>query len=165
MVRRTIGLVFLAALASGAMAGGELPRGRVVERVVCAGNESQSYALYLPAAYSPKRAWPILYCLDPGARGRVPVELFAEAAEQAGWIVAGSNNSHNGPTAPAIEAIGWLVRGTHERLAVDDSQVYVAGFRRQQTLPDGFPLQSVGVKTSPVVGDFNRHAARLTNRS
>ena len=128
MVRRTIGLVFLAALASGAMAGGELPRGRVVERVVCAGNESQSYALYLPAAYSPKRAWPILYCLDPGARGRVPVELFAEAAEQAGWIVAGSNNSHNGPTAPAIEAIGWLVRGTHERLAVDDSQVYVAGF-------------------------------------
>jgi dienelactone hydrolase len=120
-------LVFFVALASGAIPVEDLPKGRVVERVVCAGDQSQSYALYLPAAYSPKRAWPILYCLDPGARGSVPVELFAEAAEQAGWIVAGSNNSRNGPLARSIEDIGWLVRDTHARFSIDGSRVYAAG--------------------------------------
>src|SRR5947199_4446716 len=84
-------------LTVSALANEEIPRGRVVERVVCSGDKSQSYALYLPASYSAERAWPILYCLDPGARGRVPVERFHEAAERAGFIVAGSNNSRNGP--------------------------------------------------------------------
>jgi predicted esterase len=100
----------------------------VVERVVCSGDKSQSYALYLPAAYSRKHSWPILYCLDPVARGRVPVERFQKAAEQAGFIVAGSNNSRNGSLDVAREAIRWLLTDTHERLAIDDSRTYAAGF-------------------------------------
>ena len=39
------------------------------------------------------------------------------------------------------------------------------GFRRQQTLFDGFPLERGGVEPAPVVGDLNRHAARLMKRS
>jgi predicted esterase len=115
-------------LAGIALADDEIPKGRVVERVFCSGDNSQSYALYLPAAYSREHAWPILYCLDPVARGRVPVERFQKAAEQAGFIVAGSNNSRNGALDVAREAIRWLLADTQERFAIDDSRMYVAGF-------------------------------------
>jgi dienelactone hydrolase len=118
------GLLFVAC----GFAAEELPRGQVVDRVTARDNDRQSYALYLPSNYTPDRTWPILYCLDPGARGRVPVERFAAAAEKAGFIVAGSNNSRNGPLAPVQEAIRWLVTDTHARLAIDDSRVYTAGF-------------------------------------
>ena len=122
------GSLCAAALAAIALADDEIPKGRVVDRVVCSGDQSQSYALYLPAAYSREHAWPILYCLDPGARGRVPVERFQQAAERAGFIVAGSNNSRNGSVDVAREAIRWLLADTHERFAIDDSRTYAAGF-------------------------------------
>src|SRR5262245_13386449 len=58
----------------------DLPLGKVVERVVCLKDASQSYALYLPPNYAPDRQWPILYAFDPGARGVRPVERFKDAA-------------------------------------------------------------------------------------
>src|SRR5205085_8244542 len=69
----------------------------------------------------------ILYCLDPGARGRVPVERFAAAAEKYGYVVAGSNNSRNGPYQPIIEAVEAMVIDTHVRFTVDDRRLYAAG--------------------------------------
>ncbi len=106
----------------------DLPRGAVIPSVVCRSNPQQSYALYLPSRYGPGQRWPILFCLDPGARGRVPVERFAEAAERKGVIVAGSNNSRNGPIEPVQEAIEAMVADTHSRFSLDDSKAYVAGF-------------------------------------
>jgi predicted esterase len=121
-------LALLAALGSGIAPGEDLPRGQVIERVVCSDNARQSYALYLPRDYTSKRSWPILYCLDPGARGGLAVERFARAAGQAGWIVAGSNVSRNGAVEASREAIQWLVRDTHARFQIDDSRVFAAGF-------------------------------------
>jgi predicted esterase len=121
-------LACLAALGTCAIAAEVLPRGQVIDRVVCSGEERQSYALYVPAQYAPERTWPILYCLDPDARGRIPVERFAEAARRAGWIVVGSNNSRNGPLDIAREAIRWMIQDTHQRFSIDDSQIYAAGF-------------------------------------
>jgi len=121
-------IVCLAALGACAFGTEPLPKGQVIERVVCAGEEQQSYALYLPPQYEPERTWPILYCLDPGAHGRIPVERFAEAAGRAGWIVVGSNNSRNGPIEIAREAIRWMLDDTHQRFSIDDSRIYTAGF-------------------------------------
>ena len=75
----------------------ELPRGRLIEAVVCAKEPQQSYALYVPSNYEAGRRWPVVFCFDPGARGRAPVERLQAAAEKFGWLVAGSNNSRNGP--------------------------------------------------------------------
>jgi hypothetical protein len=66
-----------------------IPPGQIVEKVVCARDANQSYALYLPANYVGTRRWPVLYAFDPGARGRVPVERFKEAAES----LAGSSSA------------------------------------------------------------------------
>ena len=115
-------------LAGAVMPAQVLPRGEVVDRVTVTGNDRQSYALYLPSQYTAERTWPVLFCLDPGARGRLPVERFAKAAEKAGWVVAGSNNSRNGPMEPVHEAIRAMLTDTHARFSIDDSRVYAAGF-------------------------------------
>src|SRR5437868_2207402 len=102
--------------------------GKVVDRIACAADNNQTYALYLPSAYTPDKRWPILYAFDPGARGLVPVERFKEAAEKYGYILAGSNNSRNGPWTPTLAAIRALWDDTHARFSIDEARVYAAGF-------------------------------------
>jgi len=106
----------------------KLPAGQVIESVRSLENPSQSYALYLPSAYSPDRAWPLLMAFDPSAEGATPVKLFRGAAEKYGYIVVGSNNSKNGPTRLFAEAFDALWRDVHTRFRVDDRRIYAAGF-------------------------------------
>src|SRR5689334_804285 len=87
---------FAVALVTAAMAAADLPTGRIIDSVTCAAEPSQSYALFVPANYTASRAWPVIFAFDPGGRGRNPVERYQAAAEQYGFIVAGSNNSRNG---------------------------------------------------------------------
>lgn len=117
----------------------ELPRGQVVERVAARRDASQTYALYLPSYYTPARRWPILYCFDPGARGALPVKLFSEAAERFGWVVAGSNNSRNGPLKASLDAAAAMIEDAEARLSLDRGRLYAAGFSggaRQAVLLD-----------------------------
>ncbi len=101
--------------------------GRIVDKVICREDAGQSYALYLPSGYSPAKEWPILYCLDPGARGRIPVELFAEGAEECGYIVVGSNNSRNGPFEICKTAVEAIWKDTHTRFSISTKRVFGAG--------------------------------------
>jgi predicted esterase len=105
-----------------------IPKGQIVEKVEALNDRSQSYALYLPSNYTPDRKWPVLYAFDPGARGRVPVERFKEAAEKYGWIVVGSNNSRNGPWALSVNAWNAIQTDTRQRFAIDDQRMYATGF-------------------------------------
>jgi len=104
----------------------ELPKGTVVEKVVCQAHPGESYALFLPSNYSADKRWPILYAFDPGARGKVPVTLFKDAAERYGYIVVGSNNSRNSEPAGAI--INNLLLDTQARFSIDERRVYATGF-------------------------------------
>ncbi len=120
-----VGMVFLGA---SWLAAQNAPPVRNIRQVEVPHHQGQSYWMFAPANYTADRAWPVLYCLDPAARGRVPVERFAAAAEKAGFLVAGSDNSRNGPMPPVHEAINLMVNDTHERYSIDDSRAYVAGF-------------------------------------
>jgi tetratricopeptide (TPR) repeat protein len=106
----------------------EIPKGEIVETVRCDADRGQTYALYLPTNYDPARTWPILYCFDPAARGRIPVERFQAAAEKYGFIVVGSNTSRNGPWSENIVAINALLKDSLARCAVDRRRLYAAGF-------------------------------------
>ena len=118
----------LAAAPAAARTEAPLPLGRVVERVACAADASQSYALYLPSGYTPERRWPILYAFDPRERGELPVELVRATAEELGWIVASTHNfrSDEPTTAGAVAAMKALWEDTHARLAIDPRRVYAA---------------------------------------
>jgi dienelactone hydrolase len=105
-----------------------LQPGAVLLKVVSGAQPEQSYALYLPSHYTREKHWPIVYAFDPGARGSMPVELMKDAAERYGYIVAGSNNSHNGAWKPEADAAQAMFQDTHARFAIDNNRVYFAGF-------------------------------------
>jgi len=128
-VRLSVMFVLLAHLTAHASTQTDsIPKGQIVERIAALEDSSQSYALYLPSNYTPDRKWPVLYAFDPGARGRVPVERFKEAAEKYGWIVLGSNNSRNGPMKVVVNAWNAMQTDAHQRFVIDDERMYATGF-------------------------------------
>lgn len=106
----------------------DFARGQIIEKVVCKSDATQSYALYLPSAYTPSKKWPVIYCFDPMARGAFPLTRFKDAAEKYGYIIVGSNNSRNGPDVPLSNIVRAWFHDTSTRLAIDEQRVYTAGF-------------------------------------
>jgi dienelactone hydrolase len=106
----------------------ELPRGTVIEHVTCRADSQQSYALYVPSSYRADRPAPVVYAFDAMAKGVTPVRRFADAAERLGFVVAGSNNSKNGPVPASEVALNAMVADVRSRLATDPRRVYFTGF-------------------------------------
>ena len=131
-------------LAGAAAAAAELPAGQIVDRVACAADPSQSYALFVPADYTPSRVWPVIFAFDPGGRGRIPVERYQAAAERYGYIVVGSNNSRNGSTETP-EILAAMTTDVAERLAVDPRRVYLAGMSGGARVALGIALASKNI--------------------
>lgn len=105
------------------------PRGKVVAKVACTGNPGETYALYLPSGYTPDRAWPVLYILDPRARGALAAEKFRAGAEKHGYVLASSNSSLSDTSLdPNVKAMRAMWADTHGRFRIDDRRVYAAGF-------------------------------------
>jgi len=114
-------------------------RGKIIEKVICRESADQSYALYLPANLPPTARRPVLYLLDPGARGSVAVEKYRPAAEQLGWILAASNNSRNGPWEPNLKAVRTMWLDSIARLPIDQARVYAGGFSGGARVASLFP--------------------------
>lgn len=112
----------------GANGEDEIQKGIVISTVPTKADSTQTYALFLPAAYSSGSKRPVPLCFDPGARGYLPIECFREAADKYGYIVAGSNNSRNGPMAPSQTAAQAVLYDIAERFSVDEKRVYMTGF-------------------------------------
>lgn len=102
-------------------------RGKLVEHISCPADPSQTYTLYLPSAYDPTRKWPLLLVFDPGGRAARAAEVFRDAAERFGWIVAASENSRNGPWEPTLRAINAMWPALMTGYAVDQRRIYAAG--------------------------------------
>jgi hypothetical protein len=105
----------------------DLPRGQVIGEVECQDAPSQHYALYLPSNYTPSRQWPVILAFDAAARGRDGVERYQAAAERYGYIVAGSNNSRNGPWELGLDAAQAITLDLKKRFPVDARRLYTAG--------------------------------------
>jgi pimeloyl-ACP methyl ester carboxylesterase len=120
-------MLLLGLAPAGFGAAEELPRGAPVDKVVCAADAAQSYALYLPAAYNCDRRWPIIYIFEPGARGPLAIGVFRAAAEKYGYIIVCSNNSQNGPWEPVNRALQAVWTDTQQRFCIDNERVYSAG--------------------------------------
>ena len=136
----TIAVIWLLAAGTPAFAQ-DLLAGQIIDRVTCDADPSQSYALFVPADYTPSRLWPVIFAFDPGGRGRTPVERYQAAAERHGYIVVGSNNSRNGSTEiPKILAA--MTNDVAARLAVDPRRVYLAGMSGGARVALGIALAS-----------------------
>jgi len=128
MRRVAASLLALAAPALAAAGAEGFPRGELVDPIACAAAPGQSYALYLPALFSPDRPWPAVVVLDPRGRGKLAAELFRPGAERWGYVVVSSNNTlSDGPSHPNLEALKALAAEL-PRHAVDPRRVVLAGF-------------------------------------
>jgi len=88
-----------------------------------------SFALYLPAGYSVRSNWPVIFIFDAQARGKLPLELYKDLAEKYGYILIGSNNSKNRTDwAVNKEEIRKLMSDAFGRFAIDQQRVYTMGF-------------------------------------
>jgi hypothetical protein len=119
--------VFMAMIVSGTAFAQELPLGEIVDDVQCLNDASQRYALYLPSYFNRSREWPVILAFDGGGGGRQGVERYHAAAEKYGYVVAGSNNSRNGPWNVGLDAAAAMTRDIKRRLPVDPKRMYTAG--------------------------------------
>ena len=117
----------LAMIVSTAASAQELPRGEIVDDVQCQRDASQRYALYLPSYFDASRAWPVILTFDGSGRGREGVERYRAAAEKYGYVVAGSNNSRNGPWNVGLDAAAAMTADIKGRFPIDSRRVYTAG--------------------------------------
>ena len=106
-----------------------LSRSVILPKINCKADSSVSYALYIPGAYSPEKAFPVIFFFDSHASGALPLEKYKELAEKYGYILAGSNNSKNGmqweQNRPQIQA---FMNDVKERLNADSKRIYTWGF-------------------------------------
>jgi poly(3-hydroxybutyrate) depolymerase len=117
----------LALLAAATGSAQDLPRGQIIDDVACHDNAAQRYSLYLPSNFTTDRTWPVILAFDAGGRGRRGVERYQAGAERYGYIVAGSNNSRNGPWQPSLEAARAMAADLTGRFPVDPKRIYTAG--------------------------------------
>lgn len=132
-VSRAFALLVVLLLALATPAGAQAPAfapGRTTERVVARFDTTQSYAVYVPSAYTGERTWPVLVVMDPRGRALGGIDLFREPAERHGWIVFSSYRTLSDADSAfdvnkrALEAI---LRDA-EQLRVDPRRLYLAGF-------------------------------------
>jgi predicted esterase len=144
--RRDIALLTLAlGLCSTVARAQVLQRGIVIDRVECADDTAQTYALYLPSGYAPDRTWSLLLAFHPAARGRLMVEKYQAAAEQYGYIIAASNNSRNGPYAVSMAAAQAMMTDVSRRFSIDPRRLYLAGMSGGARVAMGLALANNNV--------------------
>ncbi len=108
---------------------GTLAPGTLTSAIPTLSDPTQSWELYLPQGFSPARPWPVLILFDPRSRGRLAAELFREAADEFGWILASSNNTmSDGPGEPNARAINATIPDVLKRLPIDEKRIYAGGF-------------------------------------
>jgi poly(3-hydroxybutyrate) depolymerase len=135
-------MLLAVALSAFLAASADLPRGEIIPRVACAEDASQTYALYIPSNYDGAREWPVIFAFDPSGRGQNPVDRYRDAAEKYGYIVAGSNNSRNGPWAVSQAAVSAMTRDVTTRLNINEKREYVAGMSGGSRVALGVALSS-----------------------
>ncbi|HZI93773.1 MAG TPA: tetratricopeptide repeat protein [Patescibacteria group bacterium] len=104
-------------------------RGGTTEHIACRIDPTQTYALYLPPAYSTDRTWPVVILMDPRGHAMVPIGLFQQAAARRGYILMSSyDTASDGPWEPNEKAIKAMLPEAQQRYAIDTHRIYLAGF-------------------------------------
>jgi len=102
----------------------QIEKGKTVD-MSCVDGGNYHYKVYLPKSYDPGKSWPLLVNFSPGGNAD---PLNTDAAEEAGWIMAGLTESKNGPYGPICENRDAALFDCWRRFNVDWKRVYFSGF-------------------------------------
>jgi len=121
--------------------------GVVMDRVPCASDTSESYALYLPSDYIQGKPFPVIFFFDAHARGALVVKKYKSVAESLSLILVASNNSENGqPENVSNDILYHFMQDVEKRFSLDPQRIYTSGF-------------SGGARVAAGIGLFNKSVA------
>ncbi|MDP4266863.1 MAG: hypothetical protein Q8880_05465 [Bacteroidota bacterium] len=122
-------------------------KGKVIEKVYCSGDSTQSYAIYVPKEYTEDKEWGIIYAFDSHAKGKLPVMKYKDLAEKYNLIIVGSNNSQNG-TDPEVtnSYVKTMFDDTQSKLSIKKDEIYTLGFSGGARVASTVALNNGGVK-------------------
>lgn len=151
--------ILIAAIVCAVLAAGQdLPRGQIVDHVQCTADPAQTYVLYLPSNYTPNKHWNLILAFDPGGRGRRPVERYQAAAEKYGYIVAGSNNSRNGPWDVSRAAAEAMWTDVLQRFSIAPRRIYTAGHSGGARVAMSIAMETSG---APGYGSGSKYPGKI----
>lgn len=105
----------------------DLPRGVVIDTVVCVADKTQTYALYIPKTFDTSVKGGAIFFHEPGARAKLPVGMYREIAERYGLVLACSYNSRNGPHDRIVAANKAMATDLIARLPLSTDRLLIAG--------------------------------------
>jgi dienelactone hydrolase len=121
--------------------------GTLKENVVSAADPQQTYTLFLPSSYDGTKKLPLLLVFDPRGRGTLAANLFADAAEEYGWMLISSNGTRSDdswePNDRALRALWPEVA----RYPADPRRLYATGFSGTVLI-----AWALGIKTGALAG-------------
>jgi len=102
--------------------------GTLVENVATNVDAKQTYTLVLPSHCDASKQYPLLLIFDPRGHGTFAARIFADAAEEYGWILISSNGTRSDeswePNEQAMRALWPEVA----RYSADPRRLYATGF-------------------------------------
>ena len=131
-----------------------LRKGVVIDSLSINDSIAETYTVYLPTAFAPQKTWPVIFVFDTNGRGGRAAQLFRQAAEEQGYIIAASNNIGEKETLlNNVKIATRLMNTVFNYFPIDNNMIYTAGFaegaRVASVMPTVFPV----VKGVLAIGD------------
>lgn len=115
---------------------------------------AETYSLYLPTNFTTEKAWPVLFLFDPEGRARTATQLFRQAAEEQGYIIAATNHIEKDSTLLGnVKAGVRLVNGVLNYFPIARNQIYMAGLAEGARVASVMPAVYTDIAGVMAVGD------------
>lgn len=132
----------------------KLQKGMVIDSLPVNDSIAETYSLYLPTNFTTERAWPIVFIFDPEGRARTATQLFRQAAEEQGFIVAATNHIEKDSTLLGnVKAGVRLINGVLNYFPVARDQIYMAGLAEGARVASVMPAVYTNIAGVMAVGD------------
>ena len=104
-----------------------LKKGTITDSLAVAGTET--YALYLPTNFDETKEWPVIVVCDMKGRAEKAISMFINAAEEHGYVLAGSNTINDSLSISSnVLVSSRMLKRMSELIQVDKDRLYTAGF-------------------------------------
>ncbi|MGW9684536.1 hypothetical protein [Flagellimonas sp. 2504JD1-5] len=105
-----------------------LQKGVVHDSILVSTTEDETFALYLPQAFSQTQLSPIVFIFDPAGRGAIGIRPFISASEKYGFVLVCSNDAKNGPYERNFEISNKLFNHIFSNFNIKENEMYLSGF-------------------------------------
>ncbi|WP_297703603.1 alpha/beta hydrolase [uncultured Eudoraea sp.] len=104
-------------------------KGRIIDSIRINDSISETYKLYLPKKFDGKGTWPIIFVFDMDGKNSQVLNIFKEAAEENGFLLASSNDiSDTLSISKNVLIASRMFQEVAALLPVNSNRFYTAGF-------------------------------------